>query len=369
MLRIGVVGPTSPPVESIARVARSIEEKGYDSIWFPDHLMGWFPQTIWTPEIVGLIANYSPHTFFETTLSIAVAASSTKKIRIGSAVTEAMRHHPAMLAQSYATLEHLTNSRVVLGIGAGELENIQPYGLKYEKMVSRMEEALQVIKLLWGSNRDELINHDGKFFKLKNAVFDLPPLLSRPEIWIGGAGERMCKITARHADGWIPFTLDVDEYKDRLQIIKEECNRIGRDFNKIEKAIYLNLMIDESREECLRIMDTPLIKAGALLLPSTIYEKLGYKHPLGEDFYALTDYIPAKYTKEEALKAIESVPREVVKESLVWGSVEDVIDKLDKYRKAGAQTAVFWNLTFLGDPTKVKSSYSCIDQLVSHFKE
>jgi phthiodiolone/phenolphthiodiolone dimycocerosates ketoreductase len=179
----------------------------------------------------------------------------------------------------------------------------------------------------------------------------------------------MCKITARYAEGWMPFTLVADEYRDRLKIIKEECNRIGRDFDKIEKAVHLNIIIDESREECLRIMEAPLIKAGALLFPATLYRKLGYKHPLGEDFYALTDYIPAKLSREDAMKAVESVPREVVQESVLWGNVEDVIDKLDKYRKAGLQTVAFWNLTFLGDATKVKSSYSCIDQLVSHFKE
>jgi len=369
MLKIGVVGPTFPPVESIAGVARRVEDKGYDSIWFPDHLMGWFPQTMWTPEIVGLLAEYSPHTFFETTLSIAVAASSTKRIRIGSAVTEAVRHHPTMLAQSYATLEHITNGRVILGIGAGELENVEPYGLRYEKVVSRLEEALQVIRLLWRAKRDELINYDGKFFKLKDAVFELPPLVKRPSIWIGGAGERMCRITARYANGWLPFTVNLDEYKERLSIIKEECNRIGRDSEEIERAIYLNLIIDESREECLRLMDAPLIKAGALLTPASLYRKLGYRHPLGEDFYALTDYVPAKYAREEVMKALESVPLEVVQESFLWGSTDDVIDKLDKYRKAGVQTVVFWNFTFLGDVSKVKSSYSSIDRLVSYFEE
>lgn len=369
MLKIGVVGPTFPPIESIAMVARSVEEKGYDSIWFPDHLMGWFPHTIWTPEIVGALAVYSPHTFFETTLSIAVAASATKRIRIGSAVTEAIRRHPAMLAQSYATLEHVTNSRAILGIGAGELENVEPYGLKYEKVVSRLEEALKVIRLLWNTKRDELINYDGKYFKLKNAVFELPPLANRPPIWIGGAGERMCKITARYADGWIPWTVTVEEYKERLNIIKEESGKIGRKFDEIEKGMYVNLIIDESREECLRIMEAPLIKTGALLTPASFYEKFGYKHPLGENFYSLTDYIPAKYTKEEVLKAIGKVPLEIIKESFLWGNVEDVIDKLDKYRKAGVQTVVFWNFTFLGDVNKVKSSYKCIDQLVNYFKD
>jgi phthiodiolone/phenolphthiodiolone dimycocerosates ketoreductase len=369
MLKIGVVGPTFPPIEGIARVARSIEEKGYDSIWFPDHLMGWFPHTIWTPEIVGPLSYYSPHTFFETTLSIAVAASATKRIRIGSAVTEAIRHHPAMLAQSYATLEHVTNSRVILGIGAGELENVEPYGLKYEKVVSRLEEALQVIRLLWNAKRDELINYYGKYFRLKDAVFELPPLKRRPQIWIGGAGEKMCKITAKYADGWLPATLDAEEYKERLNIIKEECGRINRNFDEIERGMYLNLIIDESREECLRIMEAPLIKAGALLTPASFYKKFGYKHPLGEDFYSLTDYLPAKYTKEEVMKAIGKVPLEIIKESFLWGNVEDVIDKLNKYRKAGVQTVVFWNFTFLGDVTKVKSSYTCIDQLVNYFKD
>lgn len=370
MLRIGVVGPTFPPIENIARVAKRIEEKGYDSIWFPDHLMGWFPHSIWTPDIVGPLAAYSPHTFFETTLSIAVASSSTKKIRIGSAVTEAIRHHPAMLAQSYATLEHVTNSRVILGIGAGELENVEPYGLKYEKVVSRLEEALKVIKLLWGAKRDELNSFDGEFFKLKDAVFELPPLNKRPPIWIGGSGERMCRITAKYADGWLPSGLTPIEYGERLEVIKEECRKSGRNFEEIERGVYLNLVVDESREECLRLLrEAPLIKAGALLTPATVYEKLGYQHPLGKNFYPLKDYVPAKYKRDEAMKAIEKVSFEVVQESFIWGNVEDVIDKLDEYRKSGVQTAVFWNFTFLGDATKVKSSYSCLDQIVSYFGE
>jgi phthiodiolone/phenolphthiodiolone dimycocerosates ketoreductase len=258
---------------------------------------------------------------------------------------------------------------VILGIGAGELENVEPYGLRYENVVSRLEEALQVIRLLWASKRDDLINYDGKFFKLKDAVFELPPLVRRPSIWIGGVGERMCRITARYANGWLPPVANLDEYEERLKLIKEECNKRGRDFEEIERAVYLNLIIDESREECLRMLEAPLIKAGALLAPSSLYRKLGYTHPLGEDFYALTDYIPTKYAREEVIKAIEHVPLEVVKECFLWGNVGDVVDKLDKYRKAGAQTSVFWNFTFLGDVAKVRSSYSCIDQVVSYFKE
>jgi phthiodiolone/phenolphthiodiolone dimycocerosates ketoreductase len=179
----------------------------------------------------------------------------------------------------------------------------------------------------------------------------------------------MCKITARYADGWLPLAMNVEDYKKRLGIMKEECNKIGRKFDEIEKGLYLHLIIDKSREECLRIMEAPLIKAGALLAPANVYENLGYKHPLGENFHPLTDYIPAKHVKEEVTKAIENVPQKVVQESFLWGNVEDVIEKLDRYRKAGVQTVVFWNFTFLGDVTKIKSSYACIDQLVDYFRE
>jgi len=368
-LKIGVVGPTFPPVEGIAKTAQRLEEKGYDSIWFPDHLMGWFPQTIWTHDFVGKLANYSPHTFFEVTLSIAVAGMATKKIRIGSAVTEPIRHHPAVLAQSYATLEHITKGRVIFGIGAGELENIRPYGLKYEKVVSRLEEALKVIRLLWSSERDELVNFDGEIFKLEGAVFEVPPYSSRPPIWVGGAGERMCRITARYADGWIPFGLGVEEFKEKLGIIENECRKIGRDFRDIEIGAYLNLVIDRSRDECEKILEKPLIKVFTLVAPSSLYEKYGYEHPLGKGFYPLTDYIPAAYSKSEILKAIEKVPVEVVQEHFIWGSVDDVIDKLEEYRKEGLQTVIFWNHTLFGDISKVKSSYNCIDEIVQYYSE
>ena len=116
-LRIGLMGLPFPPIERIERISKRLEGKRYDSIWFLDHLVGWFPHLIWIKEFVGSLAEYSPHTFYETTLSMAITAmATTKKLRIGSGVTEVIRHHPAMIAQSYATLEHIASRRIILGI-------------------------------------------------------------------------------------------------------------------------------------------------------------------------------------------------------------------------------------------------------------
>ncbi|MEM2133719.1 MAG: LLM class flavin-dependent oxidoreductase [Candidatus Jordarchaeaceae archaeon] len=369
MLKFGTVGPTFPPIERIPEQAKRLEERGYDSIWFPDHLMGWYPQSIWTPDIVGAFAQFSPHVFFETTLSIALAASTTTKLLIGSSVTEPIRHHPVMLAQSYATLEHITRGRVILGIGAGEKENCEPYGLKYENIVSRLEEALQIIRLCWNAKRDELLNFEGKFWTLKDAVFELPPLKGRPPIWIGGAGPRMAKLVGTYADGWLPFTLDVETYKNRLQIIKEAARKARRNYEDITKALYTSLIIDENHDECIRIMQSPILKAHALATPSEIFEKHGYEHPLGKKFYGLTDFVPSRLSKEQAMKAIEKVPLEVVQDSYLWGTPEEVIEKIDKFAKAGMEHFIVWNETYFGDPTKVSSSYRCISQVMKYFKE
>jgi len=368
MLRIGTVGPTFPPFEGIAKTAKNIEEKGYASIWFPDHLMGWWPQSIWTPEIVGGFATYSPHTFFETALSIAAAASASRNLIVGSAVTEPIRHHPAMIAQSYATLEHITKGRCILGIGAGEKENVEPYGLRYEKIVSRLEESLQIIRLCWNSKRDELLNFEGDFWKLKDAVFELPPLKERPPIWIGGVRERMCRLVGRYGDGWLPFSVDLEMYKDRLRLIEEAAKKAGRDFDKITKGLFTSVIIDRDHDECLKVMDTPSIKAKALSTPAYIFKKYGLEHPLGKDFYGLTDFVPSRISKKEVFDAMDKIPLDVIQETYLWGTPDEIIEKLEKFVDLGLEHLVVWNETYFGDFGKVKSSYECLGQVLDYFK-
>ncbi|MEM3594764.1 MAG: hypothetical protein QXS27_08525, partial [Candidatus Jordarchaeaceae archaeon] len=100
-----------------------------------------------------------------------------------------------------------------------------------------------------------------------------------------------------------------------------------------------------------------------------IFEKHGYEHPLGKKFYGLTDFVPSRLSKEQAMKAIEKVPLEVVQDSYLWGTPEEVIEKIDKFAKAGMEHFIVWNETYFGDPTKVSSSYRCISQVMKYFKE
>jgi phthiodiolone/phenolphthiodiolone dimycocerosates ketoreductase len=123
---------------------------------------------------------------------------------VGVSVTDAGRRNPAVTAQAAATLHLLTGGRAILGIGTGEREGNEPYGVEWSKPVTRLEEALATIRALWNSG-GELISRDSPYFPLHDAVFDLPPYKGKwPEIWVASHGPRMLRITSRYADAWVP---------------------------------------------------------------------------------------------------------------------------------------------------------------------
>jgi len=363
-MEFGTVAPTFPPIDEVSKTAKRLEDKGYDSLWFADHLMGWYPHDLWK-ETVFAIRYPSCHMFYDAFCEICYTAPSTEKIKFGTSVTEVFRRHPAVLLQQAVTADHATNGRFILGIGAGEAENIVPYGIEFKKPVARLEEALQLIKLMLSSDYGETINFEGKFYRVKDAVFDIKPVGKMP-IWIGAHGDKMLRLTARYGDGWLPTTIPPDYYAEKLEKLEKFTKEEGRDLSEIKKAIFASLIIDERKEEVKRLLKTPILKIHALLLPSEFYEALGYKHPFGK-FYGLLDYIPTKYTKHQILQAVEKVPDEVVKLAYISGTPEEIIQTFDRYAKLGVDHIVIWNLTYFGDATKIRNSYSLIDEVVSYF--
>lgn len=369
-MNLGVLGPTAPPVDSIPKQATRNEENGFDSIWFPDHLMGWYPQSIWTADISPIAEmRDSPHSFFEATTSMLLAATASEDLTVGSCVTEVIRRHPAMLAQSIVTIDHVSQGQTVLGIGAGEAENSIPYGLEFSRPVSRLEEALEIITLLWESDPCETIDYEGEFWTLEDAIFDLPLYdEEQPPIWIGAHGPRMLGITARFGDGWLPADLTPEGYGKRWDTLEDNLTENGRDPESFTAGLFSNLIVGDSKSHCLEMMDSPLIKARALGLPAARFEEHGYEHPLGEEG-GITHYTPSKLSRSEALEAVESVPIEVIEPSAIYGTADDIIDTIETYEANGLDHIVFWNETPFGDPSMVEQSYSELNEVVSYFAD
>ncbi len=368
-LKVGTPGTILPPFENVVKNARRAEELGYDSCWWPDHLMGWIPESIWTPDIAEIAAyQKSPHTYFDALTTISAVACHTSKLLLGTSVTECFRRHPAMLAQAALTLDHISKGRFILGIGAGEYENIEPYGIIYEKPASRLEEALKIIRLLWES--EGKVDYDGQFWKLRDAVLTLKPYREEcyPPIWVAAHGERTMRITGRLGDGWFPTYMPLERYKEGLKIVRDEARRAGRDPESVTPAMWCYTVIDEDPEECRRLLASPMIRAFTLTMPYYAFEELGYRHPLGEKSVPFSDYVPTRYGREQVIKALEKVPVEVCERYTLNGTPDDIIKKLEEYLKAGLRHVVLWNITFFGDMKKVRPSFTAMSRILEYIK-
>ena len=365
-LKIGTQGPIFPPIDNVLKTVKKFDGL-YDSVWWPDHLMGWIPDALWQPELIELSKfQKSPHTFLETLTTMACVASNTSSILLGSAVTETFRRHPAMLAQAFLTLDHISKGRAILGIGPGEAENVVPYGIKWRYPARRLRESIEVIRLLWSG---KISDYDGQIWKLKDAVLSLPPERDGkyPPIWVGAHSDKTLEITGELGDGWIPEHLEINEYFEKLKMIKDASKKAGREPDSVTPALLTSLILAEDSEDCRQMLGSVAAKAYALLTPSEKYEQYGYKHPFGE-FNAYKQYIPTRVEKNQILPALEKVPEEICERRYIHGNADEVIRVIENYARKGLRHIILWNLTPLCDYQKTRESFAILLKIVDYFK-
>ena len=363
---VGTVGSLGPPAAGLAKRARALEAKGFDSIFWPDHLMGWLPESLWTPEVAAMASvspSGNPHVFLDPVACIAAASTATERVGLGTCVTDPIRRHPAMLASEFLTLHHMSKGRTILGIGAGEGENTVPYGMDYSFQASRLEEALQVVRILWES--DSTVDFEGKWFSLAGAVLGLGPYEGTyPEIWVGALGPRMCEIAGAHGDGWLPVMLPIEEYRTRLSWILDSRRKSGRESRPFTAAVRSYVALGEDHDEVHRLMDHPLVKGLVLSLPDWLYRTVGAEHPLGEGFHGLASYIPAGMPRQTALELIDRIPFELVHRYMLHGTPDEVVGQMSPYVEAGASHVILLNLGYLADPRTLTSSFRLLTEVV-----
>src|ERR1700758_1402035 len=269
---------------------------GIDSYWVADHLNSLFPRSIATPGYLGvtkLIPKVDAQ--FEPWTMLGYLASRTRfaRLRLGVGVTDANRRHPAVTAQAAATLHLITRGRAILGIGVGEREGNEPYGVDWSKPVARFEEAIATIRALWDSG-GELVSRESPYFPLRNALFDLPPHRGKwPEIWIAAHGPRMLRATGRYADAWFPAgVFRPKDYARGLEAVRTAASDTGRDTNSITPAVWLFVVTGRSRGEVDEALNSDAAKVSPLNLPGELWASHGVEHPLGADFAGAQDFLP-----------------------------------------------------------------------------
>jgi len=309
----------------------------YHSLWLPDHMVSFWPDSIWTPEFTDLAkTSPSPHRHLDAMAIAAAAAAKTHRVPIATSVVDTVRRHPAMLAQTALTISHLSEGRFILGLGSGEAENNIPYGFDFDKPVSRFEEAIKVIRLLWDSEGP--VDFDGRFYRLAAARLDTEPFAGElPPIWLAGAGPRTLRIVGQYADGWWPAgAWTPEDYADKLAVIRESAERHDRDPLAITPAFIITCLIGEE-EEIDAMLQAPLVRAWVLQASATVLAQFGFEHPMGPDWRGFLDINPSELSRERMVDFLERVDPASIRAALPHGTPKQVARTVKGFVDAGLQ--------------------------------
>lgn len=232
--------------ELLARV-RWAEEAGFEHAWVFDHFKALYGDPT-GPCLEGWTL-------------LAALGAATDRIRLGALVTGVTYRHPSVLASEAVTVDHVSNGRLELGMGAAWFEQEhQELGIEFPRTrerAERLEEALEVMKALMTSDG---VSFRGQHYRLDRATYRPRPVQQpHPPIWIGASGERrMLPIVGRHADVWHSFG-----GRGRLQakwdVVRRAAEEAGRDPGSIRRAS--NLSISEDWDT-VRAAGTSLLEAG-----------------------------------------------------------------------------------------------------------
>ena len=364
-LELSAMGAVRPPADAVLAAAQRREQQGFDAIWWADHLLHWFPLSIWTPDLVPQAATQpSPHIWFDPVPVVAAAAAATRDIRLGIGVTDVIRRHPASLAQTALTLDHLTGGRFVLGVGSGEALNLEPFGVANERPLSRLEDGLEVMRLLMAS--PDPVDYEGEHFRLQGASLGLRPVDGRPPpIWIAAHRPRGLALAGRRADGWLPLATDPDQYAEMLALVREGATAAGRPQDAVTPGLYARVVVAETRVEAEAAIDGSLLmRFIALTRPAEAFTARGAEHPLGEGAFGLTSFMPTAYGRAEALRLAEAVPPEVVRDAVIHGTPDEVARAVGAFVERGARHVQLTNMTPLAAPPLAAASEALLADTV-----
>jgi alkanesulfonate monooxygenase SsuD/methylene tetrahydromethanopterin reductase-like flavin-dependent oxidoreductase (luciferase family) len=224
-VRFSIWPSTQQPWSDILEVTRYAESTGWDGVYVADHFMG------------SGDAGGGPTTpTLEATAVMAALAEATERVRIGSLVFSVTFRHPAVLAKWAASVDHVSDGRLLLGIGAGWQPNEHDqYGIELGSLRTRIERFEEACEVLVGLLRHDVTNVGGQHYVVSDAIAEPKPVQRPLPLLIGCKGDRMIGIAARYADVWNAWGL-ADTIADRMALLDDRCAAIGRDPASIERS-------------------------------------------------------------------------------------------------------------------------------------
>ncbi len=210
---------------------------GFDSVWIGDSLLA-------RPR-------------HEPLILLAAIAGRTKRVELGTAVLLPTLRNPVILAHQVATLDQISQGRVILGVGiAADVPSIraefEAAGVPFEKRVGRMMEGLRLCKAFW---RGEPVDWDGRWKVEQGTLAPTPHRPGGPPIWVGGSAPASRERAAKHFDGWFPTGPEPTAWAAEWREVQDIAQAAGRGPDEVTGALYLTMALDDDAAVARRRID------------------------------------------------------------------------------------------------------------------
>ncbi len=216
-------------------LARACEERGFESVWFPEHTH--IPTSRRSPWPIG---GELPREYWHTHdlfVSLIAAAAATRTIKLGSGICLVIERDPIVLAKEVASVDQLSNGRLLFGIGGGwNAEEMEHHGTPFQRRWKVLRERIEAMKVIW---TEEAAEYHGEFVNF-DPIWSYPKPLQKPHppILLGTLSTQGLQRVVRYCDGWIPAAVQPQEIAAAMRTLKALAEQAGRDPREIPVSIF-----------------------------------------------------------------------------------------------------------------------------------
>jgi coenzyme F420-dependent oxidoreductase len=305
MVRLGLTLPRSEdlPRKEIVEVVLQAGALGYDSVWVGES---------WGRDGVTWLTQLACH---------------TSRIQLATGIATVYSRSPALIAQTVAALDEISEGRVILGLGtSGPLVIENWHGLPFDRPLRRTREYIEIIRLILSGER---VNYRGEIFQLQGFRLPFTPVRSKVPVYVASLGPQNLRLTGELADGWLPIYLDTSHLPDFRRDIASGAKKVGRTLDAIDVAPYILSCVSEDAEAARRLVKSHLTYYIAGM--GTFYAKLITRYGFEDE----VNRVREAWAKGDRKAAASHVSDAMVAHMAICGSPQDGRAQLETYRAAG----------------------------------
>lgn len=291
MVKVGVEIVPQYPIREIAELVRELENIGIDQVWFTDHFF-----------------NRNPY------VAACAAGMVTKRIELGIGVTNPYVMHPAYIASLALSLNELTEGRFNLGLGAGDKTTLEMIGIKREKALTRLREAILIIRELVQGRK---VSFEGSVFRISNAkmFYTYRPV----KVYVGAQATKTLQLAGELADGVLLNASHLDMLKLMIDKVKEGASRASRSADSLEIIAHTCVSASDTVDKARKIV-RPYVAFIAAGLPDEYLDKFGIRDKV--------EAIRKAFQEGGVKKASETVTDDLIDLLAIVGTYRECIDKI-----------------------------------------